>query len=314
MLILVTAFQVSNILHYQEKTYDRIAIQIPPNFMTLNNNYDYLKQMVKEFELYLQGPLFVPSFDTYDGMSQFIINRTQDLSGSLLETNMGMEYGNLIQRGSLHFAPFPSDEVESLIQYLNGTSKAFRSRKVYKHETESKAIHFIRHNSNQDPILALIVIKEVKPRSLHYVIRQNFTTLPKTSEVIKYPSPKLSTAYQRYILSGYLTLQNEVDGWAFQYTGATNSSKMCSSPPPVAMIPFPTSDYEQNPYFLNVKYIFGLTMTSELTSYTTITNNKIVSCVQLQQYFLYHHYLTASFKKKNWYHQHNYHMIIEILH
>lgn len=119
----------------------------------------------------------------------------------------------------MHFAP-AGPEVESLIDYLNTTTTTFSSMTHYTHETESAAIDYIQDNL-EEYTFALIVLPPADvftAQHIEYKIRQNYTTLPNTNRVVNWISIGLDTEYQKYLLSGFLTLQSTIDAWAFNYT------------------------------------------------------------------------------------------------
>jgi hypothetical protein len=279
IILLGFGYSLSEIFKHPSKQYDVLNIQIPPDFIErksaashsqnigIKNSYDYKinnNMLLKDLQKYLDGPLVVPSFDTYIAMNNFIADRTDESTKSLFsQTGEGQAYSNLLYKGALHFAPYPSKEVESLIDFLNRTTVSFRNMKVYKHASENKAVKYILNNVDDEYALALIVIRDVTPTLVNYVIRQNYTTLPRTNTIIKYPAIKLSGAYQKYFISGFLTLQNTIDDWVFEYTGTSNSSDSCSFPPQISAIPFPTYEYEQNPFYLSVGFLLGLALTSK---------------------------------------------------
>ena len=61
-----------------------------------------------------------------------------------------------------------------------------------------------------------------------------------------------------------MTLQKTLDQWTFQYTNATQSndrSDGCTAPN-VVIIPFPTAQYDSNPFYTQIGQFLGLAMTS----------------------------------------------------
>jgi hypothetical protein len=169
----------------------------------------------------------------------------------------------------MHFAP-AGDEVNSLIYYFNNTYPSFRTINIYIHKNEKAGVKYILTHL-EETTLALIVLRQITPSKVNYVIRQNYTTLPNSNLIIQRVSTGLFIDYQQYLLSGYLSIQKGVDEWVFNYTNAiysikynnnntTQISKLCNGPPQVVLIPYPTSSYEANPFFLNVGFLLGLAM------------------------------------------------------
>jgi len=108
------------------------------------------------------------------------------------------------------------------------------------------------------------VLRQITPEKVNYVIRQNYTTLPNTNQVIEDASIGLNTDYLNYIFSGFLTLERAVNEWAFQYTNAIAGDSNpfapseCTGPPTITMVPFPTPAYNQNPFYNQVGFLLGL--------------------------------------------------------
>jgi ABC-type multidrug transport system fused ATPase/permease subunit len=162
----------------------------------------------------------------------------------------------------LHFAP-RGEYVDSLIEYMNTSYQRFSTIDVYIHDTEKAGISYILDNLDA-PALALIVLREITPEKVNYVIRQNYTTLPNTNQVIIDAVIGLNTEYQDYIFSGFLSLERAINAWAFEYTNAISSDSnpgapaSCTGPPEIAMVPYPTAAYNQNPFYQQVGFLLGL--------------------------------------------------------
>jgi ABC-type multidrug transport system fused ATPase/permease subunit len=134
---------------------------------------------------------------------------------------------------------------------------------VYIHDTEKEGVRYILDNLDS-PALALIVLREITPEKVNYVIRQNYTTLPNTNQVIIDAVIGLNTEYLDYIFSGFLSLERAVNAWAFEYTNAISGESnpgaplSCTGPPEIAMVPYPTAAYNQNPFYQQVGFLLGL--------------------------------------------------------
>jgi hypothetical protein len=134
----------------------------------------------------LKGPLPIPSFDAYVLSAKFISNvagKSNRLSAVVKQSQFGMEFGNLLDLGDLHFSPYPSKETESLIDYFNTTTLTFKNLKIFRHSSEDVAVSYILNNLNRRTF-ALIVLREISVDTINYVIRQNYTTLPNTNQVL----------------------------------------------------------------------------------------------------------------------------------
>ena len=173
------------------------------------------------------------------------------------------EFDNLLYLGTLHFAP-ESEETASLIEYLNRTYATFSTLLYRVHKTESKAVDYILDHL-EERTLALIVLKTISVDKVSYKLRLNYTTLPNTNEIVNDVSLGLDTNYQKYFLSGFLTLKDAVDSWVYNYTGVNNASVLNSttscSKPLFFYTPYPTPSYDQNIFYPSIGFLLGLALT-----------------------------------------------------
>lgn len=269
--MLIFGYALSDILYYDEKIYSTVEVNIPPAGIGTSGVVDIGSLYTSIVEI-LSGPLIVPSFDSYITLSRTISSGLQsdELTTILTDSEFGQKYGNLLSLGTIHFAP-DSSQVDSLIEYLNRTTTTFQSLHVMKHKSEGKAIHHIQNNLDEYTF-ALIVLHTISPESINYEIRLNYTTLPNTNQIVNWITIGLDTDYQNYYLSGFLTLQNTIDAWVFNYTDglirseedstAINTNRICRKPNPVT-IPFPTAAFDQNLFYQAVGFLLGLAMTSK---------------------------------------------------
>eukprot|EP01041_Mallomonas_annulata_P006632 gene6631-13438_t len=214
-------------------------------------------------ERILGGPMVIPSFDQFINFVKVVSSLSRGLSDNVIVTStaLGRQYANLYRQGVLHFAP-NNYAVNNLIDHLNRTTTTFHTLKTRLHDSEESAIKFILDNPSERTF-ALIVIESATPNNVDYTIRMNYTTLPNTNQVTNNYALGLQVIYQRYTTSGFLTLQNTIDEWAFQYTNtssASTRSQGCNAPP-VVMTPFPTGQYNLNAFYSRVGFLLGLAMT-----------------------------------------------------
>ena len=63
-----------------------------------------------------------------------------------------------------------------------------------------------------------------------------------------------------------MTLQDSIDRWAFHYTNTINtnlsSNHVCSSFPSLVEVPYPTAQYDANPFYTQVGSLLGLALAS----------------------------------------------------
>ena len=97
-----------------------------------------------------------------------------------------------------------------------------------------------------------VVFHELSPAALNFSIRLNYSTLPNTNWVTNWIARGLDTRYTRYHLSGFLTLQQLVDEYAWQLAANASANMTIAPRPPTAALaglPFPTAAYEQNVFY-----------------------------------------------------------------
>ena len=257
-LLLQYGYRLSKMFYFDAGVYSTFEFPVPP-IPPFQNPLTLLYST-------LDGPIRAPPFDAYIIAGRYIQDQiaTQGRSSTfwLLRTTQGRTYANLLLKGALHFAP-NGPEVHSLINYLNSTTVYFKTLKVFVHNDKRAALKYILANTG-DRTWALIALNEVNPSSVNYVIRLNYTTLPNTNLIVNPLTRGLGRLYQRYIISGYSTLQLAVDEWAFNYTGASRANEAayqdCHVPTPF-FTPYPTPPYDANPFFAQVGFLLGLAMT-----------------------------------------------------
>lgn len=214
----------------------------------------------KKIAQVLQSPTAIPSFDTFAGLSIAIsqLVGVETLPRVFADSSFGRQWGNLLTLGTLHLSPNNSFS-DSFWGYLNRSYPLLMETgqvKVRIHETEGAALQFINENLDERTWALLDFTRcSFEDEDHQFKIRLNYTTVPNTNEVVNYVSIGLNSDYQMYYLSGFLTLQRTVNEFIFsetdQCTGDLSS---------VWSMPMPTAAYSQNPFFLAVGSLLGLTI------------------------------------------------------
>ena len=216
----------------------------------------------------------MPTFSQYvlasQALSSFI--NADDLPQILSDSSYGREWGNLLTLGTIHLSP-NTPIVDEFWQYLNETFPTLleRSVTVKTHQSESDAITFIKDNLHERTWALLDFSKYEDRNNFHYTIRMNYTTLPNTNMIINFASIGLSRRYQRYYLSGYLTLQQTLNEFAMSRINCTQADTNLWS------MPMPTAAYSQNAFFQAVGFLLGLTIAM---AYLYPTSRTIKSMVE----------------------------------
>ena len=283
--LLVAGYGLSKTLKFPVSQYDVVEIIVPPPFInkavklsdTNIQSAFTISQLQPTLQTFLNGPLVVPAFDVYATVATFLTN-TIGSSTSDLVTSVatGRRFGNLLNFGALHFAPYPSAAVDSYIQYMLNNTKTFKNIPYHLHSTESEGVKYILSHL-EEHAFGFIIMREISPTTINYVIRQNYSTIPNTNTVVSTTTAGINILYQNYYLSGFLTLQDSVDQWAFTYTKTVSPApkyqnkssvteakdSVCRTFPAVVTMPFPTTAYDQNPFYPQVGQLLGLALTSK---------------------------------------------------
>jgi ATP-binding cassette, subfamily A (ABC1), member 3 len=269
ILILVFGYSLSIIVRIPDQIYSKIDISIPPSGWNTaqGGQTDVGTVVLNQYNALMNGPLIVPNLDQYIVLGNFLREVSAGYIGFLSSTGFTNSFTNLLYRGSLHFSP-NTDATYSLINHLNSTYSNFQTLDVYVHDSEDDAINAILNNLDETT-LALISLFQITQEKVNYAIRQNYTTLPSTNDVIITPAIGINQNYQQYFFSGFLTLQSAVDDWIFQYLNVTSTSSDSTKPEicqnqngPInpLFIPYPVYKYDQNPFYTSVGFLLGLVM------------------------------------------------------
>ena len=295
LTLLVIGYNTSVASPYAPASYNVVELQIPPPFINSNVAVESIiptnknsssisissisklinfNGVLQFFDQVLKQPIPVPSFDLYITIAKAITNANKNNGNvNLIEsTGTGQRYQNLLSLGVIHFAPYPSVLVDNYITYMLNHTTQFKNMKYYIHSSESNAVDYILNNL-QERTFALIVFREISNKKINYFIRQNYTALPNTNFLVSPQFKGLNTIYEKYYLNGFLTLQDSIDQWAFNYTGTSRYNVTnrpvklagtCAVMPKPWAFPYPIYAYNQNPYFVQVGPLLGLALTSML--------------------------------------------------
>jgi len=210
----------------------------------------------------MKGPLIIPPFDWFVTGAQFmtqVARSVPTLGYYIRQSSVGQTFGNILDFGDLHFAP-RSKATSSLIKYLNTTTTTFKRIKSFVHASEDDAVAYIL-NHLERRTFALIVVRDVSPHKVNYVIRLNYTTLPNSNLIVNRISRGLDKGFQGYLLSGFLTMEQTVDQWALNYAVQQVDPKATCTVPDVVTVPMPTYAFDSNLFYASVGTLLGLALT-----------------------------------------------------
>ncbi len=228
VMLLVLGYNLSTVLNVPQQDYTTVQVDIPPKFF----NGDPPSLKADALGSYLDGLLTQPfplqSLESYVALGNTVrsgLGGQTDTVNLLRQTNLGRRLNNILTRRVIMLAP-AGDMVNSLYTFMNSTVPALfvedgKRPRVVIYDTEDEAVQYVQENPNDAQPFALIVIHHANPGKVNYEIRTPYYMVPNTNRVLNRNSIGLSSRYREYIYSGFLSIQDCVDKWAFEYTGAT---------------------------------------------------------------------------------------------
>jgi hypothetical protein len=100
------------------------------------------------------------------------------------------------------------------------TYPTFSSLTSRVHPNDESAIDYINDHLNERAFAVINLGADTfDPTDIDFTIRMNYTTLPNTNWVSRYISLGLNRRYQRYYLSGFMTIQRTLADFAFELSG-----------------------------------------------------------------------------------------------
>jgi ABC-type multidrug transport system fused ATPase/permease subunit len=254
---IILGFLFSSVRKQPEMFYDKAFVTIPPTFMRDDTT---MKEKVFGFNQLVSGPLVIPDLDEYISLGNTLRRQFGDDDDKWSTTDLKTPILTLLDRGPLLFAP-AGENVNQFITFLNQTYEYFSELQVEIYPDETSALKRVGQITDQ-PMFALIILREITPTKVSYLIRQDGGTTPNTNELIIYPSVGLPRDYQTYLIGGYLTLKKAVEAWLNEKLAIAQSPYIqCKlGPPEVALIPFPTFPYDFNPFYSQVGFVLAIAL------------------------------------------------------
>jgi ABC-2 family transporter protein len=262
---------------------------------------DIWQSVTQAAKIMLKNPMRVPTLREFIQGSEILSSSlsVHGMNPLLLHSNFLSAWGNLLTLGTLHLSPADNPVALQFEQYVNDmlqspSSSTFTSHKnhtttttslkLQRHVDEATAVQYIEEHNFDERLWALIDFSQWHhdvpangetldngvsdgdedsdiPLHVKYKIRMNQTTLPNTDEIVNYHSIGLNPDYQKYYLSGYLTLQRTLNDFAFHYFNLTSTCDAIqdnnANANNVWSMPMPTARYTQNEFFLHVGEFLG---------------------------------------------------------
>lgn len=221
---------------------------------------------MNQLEKLLISPIPTPTFSDYVTASNLLSTAVpiNSLPRIFAESSFGRQWGNLLTLGTLHLSP-RSAVTSDFWSYLNetypdimaaGNITTTSNFRVRVHDDETAALKYIDETNLVERTWALVDFAQfnLEEEASAFKIRMNYTTVPNTNRITRWASIGVSDRFQRYYLSGFMSLQRTINEFALNRSGCEEDLSSIMS------APFPTAAYSQNPFFLQVGYLLGLTL------------------------------------------------------
>jgi hypothetical protein len=207
------------------------------------------------------GPYPMLPFDLYVSLSKqvqnYLKNNTSMRSQYERIQNFNSEFDNFVLGGRLSFAP-NTTSVRELISDLNKTSSSFGDVFYKLYNSESDAVNdALQTSGNSDRHWAVVVFNQldIPNGKVEFTIRMNYSVVPYTSYSYNRFAYGSDTTYQKYFISGFLSIQNLISEYVLT---KTNSSDPLSSFGTFTAIPFPTRELKNvNSFYDELGYLVG---------------------------------------------------------
>lgn len=255
---IILGFMFSSIRNQPSMKFDRAYITLPPAFMRDDNT---MKEKVFGFNQLMAGPLVIPNLDEYILIGKTLRQQFGDDDDKWSTTDLKTPILKLLDRGSLLLAP-AGENVNQFVDFLNRTYEYFSELNVEIFPDEASAVKRSNQQTNQ-PALALIVLREISPEKVNYVIRQDGGSTPNTNQLVIYPNVGFPRDFQEYLIGGYLTLKKAVEAWLNEKLAIASQSSAVEcqlGPPEIVLTPFPTFAYNFNPFYTQVGFVLAIAL------------------------------------------------------
>ncbi|CAM6122589.1 unnamed protein product [Calypogeia fissa] len=210
------------------------------------------------------GPLPIPSFDGFVTLHKLVRKGLESQEGQLersvhLQKKFGNILGNLLELGQIAFAPNTS-EVTDLVNHMLAEHQYFKGLYGGTFNSEKEAIDSSMKGTGS-PLWAVVYVKnlDVSGGNVDYIIRMNYTTVPKTTRAVHRYSHGLVDRYKHYYTSGFLSIQHAINSYVLKEFPTTSPEGMFINET-VWGAPFPVGEYTHNRFYDAVGPLMGLVM------------------------------------------------------
>ena len=280
--ILVLGYTLSSVTYIDAKQYANSTLDIATITGTFSSDSDSNVDLMGargSITSVINGPLPVPSIDIFlaVGLAAREFLGEENLK-QLNEFDTYLQlFGNILTPGTLHLSP----NTAAVRDFVNASRRrhALLDRiDMVVHNSEDDAIEAIQERQVYERTWGLLAFEELSPMGVDFSIRLNYSTVPNTNWLVRWIARGLDTKYQRYLTSGFLTLQSLVDEHAFEL--AADAGAAASFTPPTAysvLTPMPTDKYSQNLFYAAVSYMLSLVLVmSQLYPVALLTKSVVV--------------------------------------
>lgn len=218
---ILLGFLFSKDQYYQPEIRSHGNISIPPDFATQNATTNEIYNSIKEV---ISGPIMIPDLNQYLFIGKHLKGKIDDHKRIIFKTSLGRSIKNLVYPGTLILIPknnLTLDYRDYLLKNYNEMQNI--TFQFYDSYDEIKANNTKIDRILRSNIFAIIKLNGINNSRIDYEIRQEYDATPLTSSFITSPSNSFELSYQKYILSGFLSLQNSINDFAANYTNYHNN-------------------------------------------------------------------------------------------
>jgi len=227
-----------------------------------NNNTVNIWDVKRQIDPVLKGPLPAIPINAFVsvGLAAQQSLDAETYAALTEDETYGSQFGNILTLGTLHIAP-ATPEVSAFIAYSERNNPALRNVTIMLHSDEETAVQAVMDSTRTSRTWAIIAFNALSPTDCNFSIRLNYSTVPNTNRITRWIARGLDTTYQRYHLSGFLSLQRLVDEYAFELAGTSGYPRIAAPSTAVALAPMPTAPFSQNTFYYAVQFLLAIILT-----------------------------------------------------
>lgn len=247
--ILAILFYSCHVSKFPGNSYFNVKLNLPPSFLV--NTGASRAEKFREVQEILSGPLPLLDLEQYLVSCEFLRENFFPEIQLLTRTPFRNSARTILKTGTLYFAP-DSDDIRSLVNFMNATYPKFKSIEVKVLPSENSVLQTINSNPKIQPF-GFIHLKSVG-NSFDVNIRQAHDSYFSTNTFVSDTWTGFDLLYVNYWMGGFYSLQRAVESWRCNQIVGCDLKKFA----PTAIIPYPTPPYEVYSFFALIGPMLGV--------------------------------------------------------